>query len=142
MGAGGGRRGYVPMAQAEVEAYLLALAGRLADALTADPGGRGLRRAGRGGAGARRDDRPEVLGSTVRILQAGLSTSAAVDAAGSGSARLLAALAVGYTRALRERTLDEQERLRQAALAVRAEADRALRASEARSRRAWHCTTR
>ena len=49
-------------------------------------------------------------------------------------ARLLAAVATGYARALRDRTLDEQESIRRAAHAGPHQAERALRASEARFR--------
>ena len=49
-------------------------------------------------------------------------------------ARLLGGLAAGYARALRDRTLDEQEAIRRAALVAREQAERALRDSEARFR--------
>ena len=49
-------------------------------------------------------------------------------------ARLLATVATGYARAVRDRTLDEQESIRRAAMVARAQAERALRDSEARFR--------
>ena len=49
-------------------------------------------------------------------------------------ARLLATVATGYARALRDRTLDEQESIRRAAMVARTQAEQALRDSEARFR--------
>ncbi|GAA1816687.1 EAL domain-containing protein [Luedemannella flava] len=127
---------YVPLALAEVETYLGGLAGRLATALTAEPFSP---RAGYDiGAELVAADfaAAETLGRTIEVTQLrllhdlDLATPDAADRLG----RLLGALATGFTRAVRDRTLDEQETIRQAALVARVQAEQALRASEARFR--------
>jgi diguanylate cyclase (GGDEF)-like protein len=127
---------YVSMTRAETEEYLRGLTGRLAAALRAPsfvamPGyeiGTDLVAADL--------DSPEGLGRTVAVMHDRLLSD--LDLAGEEPrrrlSRLLEALVTGYARALRDRTLDEQEVVRRAALRARDQADRALRASEARFR--------
>ncbi len=81
---------------------------------------------------------PETLGRTVEVLAEQLPALAGAGVAepGGRTIRLLAALTIGYTRALRDRTLDEQESVRRAAMLAHAGAEQALRASEARFRHA------
>ncbi|WP_091463350.1 putative bifunctional diguanylate cyclase/phosphodiesterase [Micromonospora inyonensis] len=78
----------------------------------------------------------EGLGRTIEVMQLRLlhDLGLVADDAENRLARLLATVATGYARALRDRTLDAQESLRRAAMVARAEAERALRESEARFR--------
>jgi len=80
----------------------------------------------------------EVVGRTVEVLDERLLT----DLGLSGGdirvrlRRLVGAFTIGYTTALRDRTLDDQESIRRAALVARERAELALRASEERVRHA------
>ena len=133
---------YVPLTIAEVEAYLRGLTARLAAALSAEPF-----RAQTGyevGAELVAADftAAEALGRTIEVMQlrllrdlgvAGPEQPASPDQS-DRVGRLLGALAAGFARGIRDRTLDEQESIRQAALVARVQAEQALRASEARFR--------
>ncbi|MGS2619342.1 putative bifunctional diguanylate cyclase/phosphodiesterase [Micromonospora sp. LZ34] len=127
---------YLPMTQAQLEALLQRLTEQLATALVAEPFD--LRVGHRVGAElvAAHIASAEGLGRTVEVVQLRLvrDLGLVADDVEDRMARLLAAVATGYARALRDRTLDEQESIRRAAMAARAEAERALRASEARFR--------
>ena len=73
---------------------------------------------------------PEALGATIQIIEDACWRDAGLDRADEVRhrlARLLGALATGYTWALRDRTLDEQEAIRAAALVARDQAEQALR---------------
>jgi diguanylate cyclase len=127
---------YVPLTLAEVEAYLGGLTSRLAAALTAEPF-----RAHVGyeiGAELVEADftAAEALGRTIEVMQLRLLRDLGATGADADDrlGRLLGSLAAGYARAIRDRTLDEQETIRQAALVARVQAEQALRASEARFR--------
>jgi diguanylate cyclase (GGDEF)-like protein len=130
---------YVPMARAERHAALTRFAERLAAALMAEPYSE--QPAYDVGSAMVRADfaAPETLGSTIQVIDEHL-----LAAAGRSDepdqrrrlARLLGALATGYTWALRDRTLDEQEAIRAAAFVAREQAQEALRESEARFRHA------
>ena len=81
----------------------------------------------------------KALERTVAVLQellchlpAGADVEAGPTSLHLRLARLTGAFAAGYAQALKERTLEEQEQIRQAALSARDEAERALRATEAR----------
>jgi predicted signal transduction protein with EAL and GGDEF domain len=79
---------------------------------------------------------PEVLSSTLRVVHTRLTTElgpAGPDLA-ERAAEVVAGVAVGFTRALRDHTLDAQEKVRRAATVARAETERALRDSDARLR--------
>jgi diguanylate cyclase (GGDEF)-like protein len=129
---------YVPMTRAERHEFLHSLAVRIAAALSAEPFsttpgyeiGSGLVTADFAA--------PEVLGRTVEVID----DRFLVDLGHCGDeprrrlAALVGALAAGYSWALRDRTLDEQEAIRFAALVARDQAEEALRASEARFRHA------
>ncbi|WP_431976824.1 putative bifunctional diguanylate cyclase/phosphodiesterase [Micromonospora haikouensis] len=127
---------YLPMTQAQLEALLHRLTGRLAEALVSEPFD--VRVGHQVGAElvAAHIASAEGLGRTIEVIQLrllrdlGLVTEDVEDR----MARLLATVATGYARALRDRTLDEQESIRRAAMVARAEAERALRDSEARFR--------
>ena len=127
---------YVPLSRAERIALLTSYAQRLVDSLTADEFSTTI--AYEVGTAMVRADfaAPETLGATIRLLDENLVTVAGMDDA-TGRPRLsqlLGGLAAGYTGALRDRTLDEQEAIRAAALMSREQAERALRDSEARFR--------
>jgi diguanylate cyclase (GGDEF)-like protein len=129
---------FVPMLWAERQEYLHSLARRLATALSAEPFSAtpgyeiGIDLVGADFAA------PEALGRTIEVLDerflADLGRTGAE--ARHRLAGLLGALAAGYSWALRDRTLDEQEAIRCAALIARERAEQALRASEARFRHA------
>ncbi|OLB66562.1 MAG: GGDEF-domain containing protein [Actinobacteria bacterium 13_2_20CM_2_72_6] len=129
---------YVPMTRAERHDYLHGLTVRIARALTAEPftGTPGYEI----GTELVTADfaAPEALGRTVEVI--GDRFLADLGYAGEEPRRrlaeLLGALAAGYSWALRDRTLDEQEAIRFAALVARDQAEEAVRASEARFRHA------
>jgi diguanylate cyclase (GGDEF)-like protein len=129
---------YVPLARAERLAVLAGFADRLVAALVAEPFtekpaydvGTGLVKADFAA--------PEALGATIKLLDEHLLGVAGVDPddpqGRARLARLLGALATGYSWALRDRTLDEQEAIRAAALKAREQAEAALRESESQFR--------
>jgi diguanylate cyclase (GGDEF)-like protein len=127
---------YVPMTRAELERRLLACTERLAAALTSEP--IEVRTGYEIGIElvAMHLASPEAVGRTVEVIQLRLlrDLGLASDDARDRLGRLLGALTTGYTRALRDRTLDEQETIRRAALTARDQAERALRISESRFR--------
>ncbi len=127
---------FLPMAQAELESFLYGLTTELVDALFAEPFS--LRHGHQIGARlvASHVASAEALGRTVEVIDLRLlrDLGLADDDLGDRMARLLGTVATGYARALRDRTLDEQESIRRAALVARQEAERALRDSEARFR--------
>ncbi|MBO4141339.1 bifunctional diguanylate cyclase/phosphodiesterase [Micromonospora tulbaghiae] len=127
---------YLPMAQAQLEEMLQRLTERLAQALRAEPFD--LRIGQQVGAELVQAHiaSAEGLGRTVEVIQLRLvrDLDLVVDDVEDRMARLLATVATGYARALRDRTLDEQESIRRAAMMARAQAERALRDSEARFR--------
>ncbi|MFI7574129.1 putative bifunctional diguanylate cyclase/phosphodiesterase [Micromonospora sp. NPDC049497] len=127
---------YLPQTQEQLEALLHGLTERLAAALLAEPFD--LRAGQRVGAElvAAHVASAEGLGRTVEVLQLRLvrDLGLVADDVEDRMARLLAAVATGYARALRDRTLDEQESIRRAAMTARSQAERALRDSEARFR--------
>lgn len=127
---------YLPMTQAQLETLLHRLTGQLAGALLTEPFD--LRAGHRVGAElvAAHIASAEGLGRTVEVIQLRLVRDLGLVAEDveDRMARLLAAVATGYARALRDRTLDEQESIRRAAMRARTQAERALRASEARFR--------
>jgi diguanylate cyclase (GGDEF)-like protein len=127
---------YVPMTYAEIEAYLRQLTRRLAIALREEP--LRIRTGYEIGADlvAKHFASAEALGRTVEVVDLRLQRDLELvgDDAHDRVGRLLGAIAAGYARALRDRTLDEQESIRRAALVARQQAEQALRVSEARFR--------
>ncbi|NES12333.1 bifunctional diguanylate cyclase/phosphodiesterase [Micromonospora sp. PPF5-17] len=127
---------YLPMTQAQLEALLQRLTGRLAAAIQSEPFD--LRIGQQVGAELVQAHiaSAEGLGRTVEVIQLRLvrDLGLVADDVEDRMARLLATVATGYARALRDRTLDEQESIRRAAMMARAQAERALRESEARFR--------
>lgn len=127
---------YLPMTQAQLETMLDRLTAQLAGALLTEPFD--LRAGYRVGAElvAAHIASAEGLGRTVEVIQLRLvrDLGLVAEEVEDRMARLLAAVATGYARALRDRTLDEQESIRRAAMRARTQAERALRASEARFR--------
>jgi len=127
---------YVPLTQVELEGFLFGLTGRLAAALRAEPF-----RLGHGyqiGADLVRAhiNSAEGLGRTIEVIELRLLHDLGMPRADlrDRMARLLGTVATGYARAVRDRTLDEQEAIRRAALVTRELAEQALRDSEARFR--------
>ncbi|WP_204843195.1 putative bifunctional diguanylate cyclase/phosphodiesterase [Saccharothrix algeriensis] len=128
---------YVPMTRAEVAEHLRALTEVLVHALHASP----FRTAPGYEIGARLVEAhftgTDTLGRTVQLLGDDLLDELGIapdELMRSRLAALQGALAAGYARALRERTLSEQEAIRAAVLDARDQAEAALRASEARFR--------
>ncbi|WP_177154560.1 MULTISPECIES: putative bifunctional diguanylate cyclase/phosphodiesterase [Actinosynnema] len=128
---------YVPMTRSEVVEHLRALTEVLVAALLATP----FRPAPGHEIGARLVEAhftgTDTLGRTVQLMGDDLCAELGIPADDATRTRLAAlqgALAAGYARALRERTLAEQEAIRAAVLDARDQAEAALRASEARFR--------
>jgi diguanylate cyclase len=127
---------YVPMTRAERHDFLGDVAGRLAEAVTAEPftSSRGYEI---GTALVTADfAAPEALGHTVSVIGDRFLSDLGItgDEARHRLSELLGSLAAGYSWALRDRTLDEQETIRVAALLARDHAEHALRESEAQFR--------
>jgi len=128
---------YVPIRGIELEAQLRAMVDRLVEALLAEPF---AKRAGtEAGAAlvALHLTGPDAAGRAVEIIGARLLEDLQVDSPDLRRrlAALLGAMAGGYARALRDRTLAEQESIHQAALLAQSRAEQALQASELRR---WH----
>jgi diguanylate cyclase (GGDEF)-like protein len=127
---------YLPMNQAELEEFLAGLTRRLAAALRTEP--LSLRCGHQIGADlvAAHVTSAEGLGRTIETIDLRLVRDLGLCGADLQDrvARLLGTVATGYARALRDRTLDEQESIRRAALVAREQAEHALRESEARFR--------
>ncbi|WP_329182629.1 putative bifunctional diguanylate cyclase/phosphodiesterase [Streptomyces sp. NBC_01477] len=128
------------MTRPEFEQHLLPLAGVLRDALHAyrfEP--RDAVPVGAGLVAAHCTD-PEALPSILGVIDAylvlycGPGLDLPADEIRVRCSRLQHAVAVGFSRALRERTLHEQESISRAALNAKSEAESALAASEARFR--------
>jgi diguanylate cyclase len=119
---------FVAMGPAEVDACLTALTAQLLDALHGDP----FDPAGAGAVGAALVDAhftsPETLGRTVELLGRGLP---GVDTAGLRArlGTIQGRLAAGFTAALRDRTLAEQEAIGRATMVAHRQAEQALRSS-------------
>ena len=129
---------YVPVTRAERHAFLHDLAVRLAAAVTAEHfnGTDGYDIGTRLVAGD--FAAPETLGHTVAVIDDRFLADLGVggDEHRRRLAELLGSLASGYSWALRDRTLDEQESIRIAALLARDQAEQALRDSESLFRHA------
>jgi diguanylate cyclase (GGDEF)-like protein len=127
---------YLPMTQVQLEALLRDLTLRLAAALQAEPFD--LRVGHLVGADlvAAHIASAEGLGRTIEVIHLRLLRDLGLsgDDIQDRMARLLATIATGYARALRNRTLDEQESIRRAGMMARYQAEQALRESEARFR--------
>jgi diguanylate cyclase len=131
---------YVPLTREEIEALLYRFTVLLADMLVDDTAG--TRMAHQVGARLVEADlvAPEALGRTVAMVGGQLLRALGLPEADFGGRRdlLVQALATGYARALRDRTLDEQEAIRRAALSARERVEAALRDSERERQYATH----
>ncbi len=127
---------YSPMSRAEIQAHLSTLTARLIKALTNEPFNPTPGYELGGALVAAHLFAPETLGRTVQMIDERLLPAAGLEEPEYRKrlAGLLGVLTTGYARALRDRTLDEQEAIRRAALVARDQAEAALRASEARFR--------
>ncbi|WP_428966833.1 putative bifunctional diguanylate cyclase/phosphodiesterase [Micromonospora fluostatini] len=127
---------YLPLSRPQLEAFLHRLTEHLAAALVAEPFD--LRAGTRVGAElvVAHIAAPEGLGRTIEVIQLRLLRDLGLVGADVEDrlARLLGAVATGFAHALRDRTLDEQEMIRRAALQAREQAELELRHSEARFR--------
>jgi hypothetical protein len=114
------------MTQAELEQRLLELTLRLAGALASEPINLWTGYEIGTELVATHLTSAEGLGRTVEVIELRLLRDLALLAAEARDrlARLLGALATGYARAIRDRTLDEQETIRRAALVARDQAER------------------
>jgi diguanylate cyclase (GGDEF)-like protein len=128
--------GYIPMEHAELVDLLRGLTVRMVECLHDDP--LDPRRGQEIGASlvAAHVTSAEGLGRTVEMINARLLPSLGLTGGDLPHrlAALVGAIATGYARALRDRTLDEQEAIRRAATFARQQAEIALRESEARFR--------
>jgi diguanylate cyclase (GGDEF)-like protein len=147
---------YLPMEYARLEAFLAQLTERLAEGLQREPFDQRTGQEIGAELVAAHVTSAEGFGRTIEVIEArlladlGLAGAAprdrlvrgrseprggsAGDGLGDRLARLVGAVTTGYSRALRDRTLDEQESIRRAALLARQQAEIALRESEARFR--------
>ena len=135
---------YVPLTRTERYECLERLAGALAAALDADPFSAEPGAEIGSALVTNNFAAPQTLGATVTVIQErflrdlGRETGPRAGASGPDGdgqvrlAQLVGALARGFSWALRDRTLDEQESIRTAALVARDHAEDALRASEDR----------
>lgn len=129
---------YVPLTPSEINDLLARMTIRLAEGLRGDPFDPSL--GSDIGAGLVDADftAPETLGRTIGLLGNHLLDTLGLPSQRYGTrlSQLLEGIATGFTRALRARTLNEQEEVRLAALTARAKAEAALRFSEAQRRHA------
>ncbi len=127
---------YVPLRPAEIEQRLRGLAERLVAAVLAEPFSPNPGHEIAADLVAGDFAVPEVLGRTVEVIDRHLLADAGLTDTEyrrrlSG---LLGALTIGFSWALHDRTLDQQEAIRKAVLVARDRSEQALRASEARFR--------
>ncbi|GGQ06954.1 putative bifunctional diguanylate cyclase/phosphodiesterase [Streptomyces roseolilacinus] len=128
------------MTRIEFEQHLLPLARLLSAALRARPFDVAPAQSVGAALVAAHCTDPDALSRTLGVvdsylvLYCGAGADTPVDDLRARCARLQHALAAGFARALRERTLSEQEAIARSALAARAFAEQALHATEARFR--------
>jgi diguanylate cyclase len=123
---------YVPMAHVDIELRLAGFTTRLLRVLTSQP----FDPSPAAQVGVELVEAhfasPETLGHTIGVLADRLPPLAgtSLDSSGRRVMRLLSALSVGYSRGLRERTLDEQESIRLATVLAQRQTESALRESQ------------
>jgi diguanylate cyclase (GGDEF)-like protein len=131
---------YVPLSRGEIESMLYRFTVDLAEILVDDTAG--TRVAHEIGMRLVEADlvSPEALGRTVALVGGRLLDALGLNETDFGGRRdlVVQGLATGYARALRDRTLDEQEAVRRAALAARERVEAALRDSERQRKYATH----
>jgi len=128
--------GYLPMTQVALESFLRQLTERLAAALHVEPFDQRIgQQVGADLVGAHVTS-AEGIGRTIEVMDLRMlrDLGLAGDDLRDRMARVLGSVTTGYARALRARTLDEQEAVRRAAFLARERAQMAFRESEARFR--------
>jgi diguanylate cyclase (GGDEF)-like protein/PAS domain S-box-containing protein len=125
---------YVPLSVAEVEEHLRGLTDLLTHALFSEPFAPAPSAQVGAALVAAHFTGTDALGRTVAVLGEGLLAHLGIDTPELRVrlAGLQGALAAGYAQALQERTLDEQEEIRRAALVALNQAEDARRTSDAR----------
>ncbi|MFI5957978.1 putative bifunctional diguanylate cyclase/phosphodiesterase [Cryptosporangium sp. NPDC051539] len=125
---------FVAMSSAEIEAELRTHTARLLRAMSADPFSSAPGREVGAALVARRFSAPDFIGRTIALLDDVVLAPLGVPTGAGRLAELRAALVTGYTEAIREQTLSQQEELRRADLAARSESEAVSRAHAARFR--------
>jgi diguanylate cyclase (GGDEF)-like protein len=128
---------YVPMRWAAKLVFLTDQTRRLVAAIHTEPFSLAVGYEVGAGLATARFAAPEALATTVRLLHTGLAplaglSAAAVDRVG----RLVDAVVVGHCRAVRDLSLDEHDGVRSTAVQEREDAEKQLRAEQARARNA------
>ncbi|MGH3837164.1 MAG: putative bifunctional diguanylate cyclase/phosphodiesterase [Pseudonocardiaceae bacterium] len=134
------RTTYLPMSGEEVEQLLARLINRLVAAVADVPVDEQAAIEVAAELVAHHLTGPRSIGHSVEVLSDGLPRLAElqhVDRRDAAVQRALGALASGYAGALRQRTLDEQDRITQAVLQAKLDAERELQVSEARFRQVF-----
>ena len=126
---------YVPMRRANRLVFLSDQTRRLVAALHTEPFNASVGYEVGAALAAAEFAAPEALATTVRLLHTGLAAlvglpAAAVDRVG----RLVDAVVVGHCRAVRDLSLDQHDGARSTALQAREDAEKQVRAEQARSR--------
>ncbi|OEV29169.1 diguanylate phosphodiesterase [Streptomyces nanshensis] len=137
------------MTRAELEDYLYPLAVQLCDALHAHPFTPAVGREVGSALVDAHCTSPDALPHLLGVIDSYLvlygrdpeSTTLDVDEARARCSRLQHSIAAGFTQALRDRTLSEQESLSRAALAAQTAVEEALHASETRFRAVFNSAT-
>ena len=128
---------YVPSSPVAIERMLAELVDQLFDSLTAEPFSPSSGRVVGQRLVASQFTNEQSLSCTVEVLGRGLPASPelqGLDGLMDKVVALLGAVAAGYAAALRARTFDQQEEVKQALLKARRDTERELRLSEAKFR--------
>ncbi|MGH3886530.1 MAG: putative bifunctional diguanylate cyclase/phosphodiesterase [Pseudonocardiaceae bacterium] len=134
------RTTYLPMSGEEVEQLLARMINRLVAAVAAAPADEQATIEVAAELVAHDLTGPRSIGRSIEVLSAGLPRLVQlqhVDRRDAAVLRVLGALADGYAGALRQRALDEQDRITQAVLRAKLDAERDLQVSEARFRQVF-----
>jgi diguanylate cyclase (GGDEF)-like protein len=127
---------YLPMEHTELVDFLIGLTARIRDLLNTDKLDRGAGQTIGAQLVQAHIASPEAIGRTIRVIGERLATDLQLSEKDLHEKLplLVGAITTGYTRAMRDRTLDEQSTIRRAAFTARRRAEDALRESESRFR--------